>query len=119
MTIKVQAWAVDGSRTRSFKTMAGARKWAQDRVGQWPEFGSGYAVGYDGVVTIRAIAGCRLADLFPEAWARWHGSEEPAGRGGVDGEDYEVWEDVVAGRAEQFKAAYEQAPPLDMDECPF
>jgi hypothetical protein len=69
MTLAVQiivyVAAIDGFRDRrSFKTLAGARRYAQERVGATPEFGAGYAVAADGVVTLR-VSGATLADLFP------------------------------------------------------
>jgi hypothetical protein len=64
--IAVRYSAVDGfSKSRTFKTLAGARKFAQGYVGAHPEIGLGYAVAGDGVgkVTVR---GCKLAALFGE-----------------------------------------------------
>ena len=45
-------------------TLAGARRYAADRVGEAPELGLGYAVSDDGVGTIRC-SGCTLVELFP------------------------------------------------------
>ena len=64
--IVVSYSAVDGYRApaRVFATLAGARRYAHERVGRHPEIGSSYAVSGDGVgkVTVR---GCTLAELFP------------------------------------------------------
>jgi hypothetical protein len=62
--------SLDGCReTRGFKTLKGARKFATDMVGEFPDFGSNYAVSDDGVgkVTVR---GCTLRDLFSAELAR-------------------------------------------------
>lgn len=62
--IKVKYLSVDRARvTRSFKTLAGARKFAQSWVGKHPEMGSTYAVSGDGIGKITA-EGAKLADLF-------------------------------------------------------
>ena len=64
-TITVYYTACDGSRlTRRFKSLKGARKFAQTYVGAHPEIGSLYAVSGDGVGRV-AVDGCTLADLFP------------------------------------------------------
>lgn len=64
MIIKVKYSSVDGYRsTRPFKTLKGARKFAQDRVGKNPEMGSTYAVSGDGIGKIQ-VEGCALAELF-------------------------------------------------------
>ena len=64
-TIQVHYRAVDGfSKTRSFKTLAGARKFAQGYVGEFPEMGAGYAVAGDGVGRV-SVTGATLAELFP------------------------------------------------------
>lgn len=62
ITITYQAW--DGYRARRvFKTLKGARRYAVERVGETPDFGSGYAVSFDGVGVVYA-EGCSLAELF-------------------------------------------------------
>ena len=65
--IKVLYRACDGARImRSFKTLAGAQKFAQNYVGRFPDMGGGYAVSSDGIGTVRVVAGSHtLADLFP------------------------------------------------------
>jgi hypothetical protein len=64
--IKIKYTSIDGVRTvRSFSTLAAARGFAQDRVGQHPDIGSTYAVSFDGVGKIEA-SGVPLADLFGE-----------------------------------------------------
>jgi hypothetical protein len=50
-------------KKRTFKTLAGARKFAQEWVGKNPDMGTSYAVADDGVGKIEAW-GCKLADLF-------------------------------------------------------
>jgi hypothetical protein len=62
--IKVKYSSIDGGRvSRSFKTLKGARKFAQHWVGKNPEIGSSYAVSGDGIGKIE-VDGCPLADLF-------------------------------------------------------
>jgi hypothetical protein len=56
---------VDGfSKRKSFKTLAGARKYAIGMLGKYPSFGSYYAVSDDGVGKITVIDGVALRDLF-------------------------------------------------------
>lgn len=53
--IKVRYSSVDGYRvSRSFKTLKGARAFAQKWVGKNPEIGSSYAVSGDGIGKIEA-----------------------------------------------------------------
>ena len=54
-----------GGRNRRFKSLAGARRFAQRAVGTHPELGATYAVAGDGCATVR-VDGVRLSDLFPE-----------------------------------------------------
>lgn len=62
--IKVKYSSIDGGRkSRSFKSLKGARKFAQSWVGKYPEIGSTYAVSGDGVGKIEA-EGVKLAELF-------------------------------------------------------
>jgi hypothetical protein len=62
--IKVKYSSVDGGRkSRSFKTLKGARHFAQYWIGKNPEIGSIYAVSGDGIGKIEA-SGVALADLF-------------------------------------------------------
>lgn len=64
-TIRVTYQSIDGLRTtRTFRTLAGAQRFAQHRVGNHPDIGSTYAVSDDGVGKITAT-GATLADLFP------------------------------------------------------
>jgi hypothetical protein len=57
--------SVDFYRKRSsFKTLAGARKFAAKWVGEFPSIGTGYAVSDDGIGKI-TVSGATLADLFP------------------------------------------------------
>jgi hypothetical protein len=63
--IKLYFSTIDGCRnTKRFKTLIGAQRAAQNRLGKHPEIGSGYAVAGDGVVKVSA-AGASLAELFP------------------------------------------------------
>jgi hypothetical protein len=63
--IKIRYSAVDGfNKLKSFKTLKGARKYAQEMVGKYPSFGSYYAVSDDGVGKIEVIEGVKLRDLF-------------------------------------------------------
>lgn len=64
--IKVKYSSVDRFRkTGSFKTLKGARKFAQSWIGKYPEMGSSYAVSGDGIGKIE-VQGCALAELFGE-----------------------------------------------------
>ena len=66
-TIKVRYEWIDSygrGTTRSFKTLAGAQKWAQKWIGAHPEMGGWYAVSDDGIGKI-TCRGCSLNDLFP------------------------------------------------------
>lgn len=63
--IQVLYRAIDGfEQRRSFYTLALAQRYAQERVGQFPDLASYYAVSYDGVGTI-TVTGADLEDLFP------------------------------------------------------
>ena len=67
MDIKVRYSSIDHfSKTRRFKTLAGAQKFAQRYVGETPEVSLhfGYAVSGDGVGKIE-VDGCTILDLFP------------------------------------------------------
>jgi hypothetical protein len=64
MKITLIYTAVDGYRDRrTFKTLRGAQKYAQDRVGTAPD-GYSYLVSPDGVGTLD-YEGCSRLDLFP------------------------------------------------------
>ena len=63
MTITVTYSSIDHFRkTRSFKTIEGARKFAIRCVGT-PDIGSHYAVSFDGIGKI-TVEGCTLRELF-------------------------------------------------------
>lgn len=65
MQITVRYLACDGSNsTRKYKTIEGARKYAQSMVGECPERGSFYAISGDGIGRI-TVSGATLNDLFP------------------------------------------------------
>lgn len=62
--MKITYQSCDGARkTRTFKTLAGARKFAQEWVGKNPEMGSRYAISGDGIGKITA-EGVELRALF-------------------------------------------------------
>lgn len=62
--IVVRYSAVDGFRaTRTFKTLAGARKYALERLGTDYELGAHYAVTFDGVGKVE-VDGTTLWDLL-------------------------------------------------------
>lgn len=64
--IKVYLKSVDGfSKSRKFKTIKGAQKFAQKYVGEHPEIGIGYAISSDGVCRIM-VKGATLGELFPK-----------------------------------------------------
>jgi hypothetical protein len=118
MQITVRYLAVDGfSKTRRFKTLAGAQKFAQHYLGEHPEFyeRSWYAVSFDGVGRV-TVEGATLADLFPPK------VEEPPANLVYD--QVEGW--VEDGRVDPYPV-YEDArsiipgPKVDTwpDDCPF
>jgi hypothetical protein len=81
--IKIGYRAVDGFRkTSTFKTLAGARRYAHRMIGEAPSIGSGYAVSDDGIGRVM-VTGCSLAELFPKAWdladAQERGEADEAG----------------------------------------
>lgn len=62
--IRVTYQSVDGYRqTRTFKTLAGARRFAQTWIGPTPDIGWGYAISADGIGKI-TVDGCGLEELF-------------------------------------------------------
>lgn len=62
--IVVQIETIDHMiKTRKFKSLEGARKFAVRAVGPTPEVGTGYAVAPDGVATV-ATRGILVEDLF-------------------------------------------------------
>lgn len=63
-------------KRRTFKTLAGAHKFAVNYVGENPDMGSSYAVSFDGIGKI-TVEGCSLEELF-------YGKKAAAG-------PYEVW----------------------------
>jgi hypothetical protein len=65
--ITVTYTSIDRCRTvRTFKTLAGARKFAAEYVGHHPEIGCGYAISSDGIGKV-TVKGCTLANLFRTA----------------------------------------------------
>jgi hypothetical protein len=64
--IHVSYTAIDGaSKYRSFKTLEGARRFAQEWVGETPEMGSYYAISGDGIGKVM-VRGATLQELFPK-----------------------------------------------------
>jgi hypothetical protein len=53
-------------KRRAFRTLAGARAYAQRAIGEAPDLGSCYAVSSDGVGKIE-VRGASLNDLFPRS----------------------------------------------------
>lgn len=67
MEIRVHYSAIDGfSKTRTFKTLKGAQRFAQKYVGKHPEIGTGYAVSGSGVGKVTVSGDATLQALFPE-----------------------------------------------------
>lgn len=63
--IKLRYSSVDGGwKLKSFKSLKGARKYAQYWLGKNPEMGSTYAVSGDGIGKIEVLEGVKLAELF-------------------------------------------------------
>lgn len=64
MKIVVRYSAVDGAKmVRTFKSLAGARRFAVKMVGENPEIGSFYAAPFGGVDSV-VVEGCTLYELF-------------------------------------------------------
>jgi hypothetical protein len=65
--IRVRVETLDHLRkTRRFKTLEGARRFAQRWVGEAPDLGSWYAVSFDGIAKV-TVSGATLADIFPKS----------------------------------------------------
>lgn len=63
-TITVRYSSRDGvTKTRSFKTLTGASRFAKKWVGETVDIGPDYAVSLDGLGVVR-VAGCTLQELF-------------------------------------------------------
>lgn len=78
--ITVTYRACDGfAKRRTFKTLAGARRFAIYYLGEHPEFGHDYAVSPDGIGTI-TVEGATLRELFAKP-------EQATGEG-ANTEDY-------------------------------
>lgn len=82
--ITVKYSSIDGyCKSRSFKSLKGARKFAQERVGKNPDIGgSYYAVSDDGVGKV-TVVGVGINDLFgdePSAEAAAFFAEKGADR---------------------------------------
>lgn len=76
MEITLRYHSSDGfSQSRKFKTMAGARRYAQKMVGKLPEMGFAYAISQDGIGTIHA-EGCSLELLFGNPKPNLKGEEQ-------------------------------------------
>ena len=93
--ITVSYLSIDRFRkTRRFKTLAGARKFAHNWIGEAPTLGAGYAISDDGVGRI-TVQGATLAELFPR-------TVEPALPAPTAGWDDNVDEDYHAERAAEY-----------------
>lgn len=108
--IKVRYSSIDRfSQTRSFATMAAARRFAQKWVGQNPEIGSHYAISGDGIGKI-TVTGATLAELFGAD------SSLPSSRTMTDQEA----EDEAINWNMKVQAHYEAGNGyLPDDECPW
>jgi hypothetical protein len=65
--IRVRYESIDSygrGKTRAFKTLKGAQKYAHAWVGKYPTRGAWYAVSDDGVGKI-TVTGATLSELFP------------------------------------------------------
>jgi len=103
--IKIRYSAVDGvSKRKSFKTLAGARKYAIAMLGPYPSFGSYYAVSDDGIGKIEVIEGVRMRQLFGNYPEELKSSE--------DEQDAALWEAELREQAE-----YERAFKAEMEEA--
>ena len=72
MNIKLSYQSIDRyHETRTFKTLAGAQKYAQKWVGETPEMGRDYAISGDGIGKVYLnvkhghFAEISIAELFP------------------------------------------------------
>jgi len=83
--IKVRYLSVDGcSKSRQFKTLKGARKFAHECVGEHPDLGSCYAVSFDGVG--RITTNIPLQELFsPREEEKDYGPDDIGLRAPTDG----------------------------------
>jgi hypothetical protein len=111
--IKVVYTSIDYFRkARSFKTVAGAKKFAHKYVGAHPEIGVGYAVSSDGIGKV-TVQGATLAEIFPEDTT----AAKPTIRVSIRHGDYEVWfngfKDAFKTReaAEAYAASLVEPPP--------
>jgi len=67
MLIRVTYESIDGYReTRTYKTLKGARRYAQHWLGEHPDIGITGAVDDYGIGKIQVDGDARSADLFPE-----------------------------------------------------
>jgi len=96
MEIKLRYESVDGVRkTRTFKTVKGAKRFADTWVGTHPDLGGSYAVSQDGIGKIVVLSGITLRQLF---WAqaaiqeREETAEEKAEREWHEWESQAEWE---------------------------
>lgn len=89
------------TQSRTFKTLAGAQKYADKWVGPTPDLGSCYAVSHDGIGRIM-VKGAAVADLFPALQTKPAADPErdPEAGQGADGDpDRGNWgEDYHDGR---------------------
>jgi hypothetical protein len=67
MEIKVRVSSIDGfSKSRKFKTLKGAQRFAQKYVGAHPDMGVWYAVSDLGTTKVTVSGDALLKDLFLE-----------------------------------------------------
>jgi hypothetical protein len=86
--IKLAWTTVDRAyESRTFKTLAGARKYAHRKVGATPEIGTYYAIDGYGVSKIVVRAGTTLKEIFPDAFPG-----ERLDDGSYDRGPYSRWE---------------------------
>lgn len=110
--IKLTFSTVDRFReTRTFKTLKGARKYAQGKIGTHPEVSRtfGYAVSSYGDAKIEIREGCTFAELFP--------SEEDLIAASQEAAMAQAWEDEADDRAARSFAAQERLN--EIDDIPF
>lgn len=114
-TVRYESIDSDGrSTSRFFKTLARARRYAQERVGETPEIGSYYAVSGDGVGKI-TCDGCTLIDLFPACAEQFNGTERGWQATGGDADD----RDTEAREAGPIAPTIQGYQLADDGECPF
>ena len=91
MTISIRIRSIDGfTESRSFKSLAGASKFAQAALGLYPDLSSTYAIADDGVVKL-TVRGASLLDLFPALMRLYQRGLRPANSGPCHCESSQVY----------------------------